>query len=242
MADSSRGNLPIGDAYQQATKYRREGSRRADPGEARPASGTEALPTPQTDGGEGLWRVIAARRSVRDFRDQPISREQLSQLLWATQGITGGRRGIPFRAAPSAGACYPIETYVVANRVEGLEPGLYHYDVTEATLDVLRRGDLSGAIAAACLGQEMAAKAGAVFAWTAIPLRSKQRYRERAYRYIYMDAGHIGQSLHLAATALGLGCCAIGAFLDDEVNAVLGVDGLDEMAIYLSVVGVPATS
>jgi SagB-type dehydrogenase family enzyme len=144
-----------------------------------------------------------------------------------------------FRASPSAGACYPLDTYVIVNRVEGLEVGLYFYDVREAALEARRRGDLSSAIADACLRQTMVAEAGVVFAWVAVPARSKHRYHERAYRYIYMDAGHIGQNLHLAATGLGLGCCAIGAFLDDEVNAILGVDGLNETAVYLSVVGWP---
>jgi len=240
MARRRDRDLPIGDAYQHATKYRRGGGHRADPGPAVPATGSEALPEPATEGGEGIWGVIRARRSIRDFQATPLSHEQLAQLLWATQGITGCRRGHAFRAAPSAGARYPIDTYVVVNRVEGLEAGLCHYDVEAAVLERTRRGDLSVAIAAACLGQEMAADAGVVFAWTAVPLRSKPRYEERAYRYIYMDAGHIGQNLHLAATALGLGCCAIGAFLDDEVNAVLGVDGLEETAVYLSAVGVPA--
>ncbi len=160
--------------------------------------------------------------------------------MWATQGVTASRHGQAFRAAPSAGACYPIDTYVVVNRVEGLEAGLYRYDVEGRRLGRLRTGDLSAAIAAACLDQEMAAEAAVVFAWVAAPARAKGRYRERAYRYVYLDAGHIGQNLHLAATALGLGCCAIGAFFDDEVNALLGVDGLEATAVYLSVVGVPA--
>jgi len=240
MDSSRRDSLPIGDAYQQATKYHRGREGRVAKSPAEPARGTRALPKPATDGGDGLWGVIRARRSIRDFRREPVSQEQLAQLLWATQGITGGQRGHAFRAAPSAGACYPIDTYLVVHRVEGLEPGLYRYDVERAALEALRQGDLSAAIAAACLDQEMAAEAAVVFAWAAVPGRSKRRYRERAYRYVYMDAGHIGQNLHLAATAIGLGCCAIGAFLDDEVNAILGLDGLDETAVYLSVVGVPA--
>ncbi|MBM4033341.1 MAG: SagB/ThcOx family dehydrogenase [Planctomycetes bacterium] len=240
MASSGRDGLPIGDSYQQATKYHRGRGARAEAGKARPAEGTEALPPPQTQGGAGLWSVVQARRSVRDFRRAPLSRQQLSQLLWATQGITASAHGQAFRAAPSAGACYPLDTYLVANRVEGLEAGLYRYDAESVALARLRLGDLSGAIAAACLDQEMAAEAAVVFAWVAVPARSKQRYRERAYRYVYLDGGHIGENLHLAATALGLGCCAIGAFFDDEVNALLGVDGLDETAVYLSVVGVPA--
>jgi len=233
-------DLPIGDAFQQATKYHREKSLRAGPGPAKPASGTIELPKPKTDDGMGLWAAIAARRSVRDFARKPISRDQLAQLLWATQGITGGRRGFAFRAAPSAGACYPLDTWLVVNRVEGIEPGLYRYDVGGARLEAVRVGDLSRTIASACLDQEMAAEAAVVFVWVAVPARAKQRYRERAYRYVYLDAGHIGENLHLAAVALGLGCCAIGAFLDDEVNEILGLDGLDETAVYLSVVGVPS--
>ena len=239
MATPSPDNLPIGDRYQHLTRYHRSRGRAAGPGDATPAEGTVELPDPQTAGGEGLWGAVQERRSLRDFDDKPMTREQLSQLLWATQGITGRRRGFAFRAAPSAGACYPIDTYVVVNRVDGLEPGLYHYGVAEGTLERRRQGDLAPAVAAACLDQEMCAEAGVVFAWTALPARSKHRYHERAYRYIYLDAGHIGENLHLAATALGLGCCAVGAFFDDEVNALLGVDGHAETAIYLSAVGHP---
>lgn len=240
MSESEREGQPIGDAYQQATKYRRGSGPRRPAAQGAPAEGRRSLPPPSTQGGEGLWTVLQGRRSVRDFRREAIGREELAQLLWATQGITLRAQGYSFRAAPSAGACYPIDTYVVVNRVEGLEPGVYRYDVESGELELRRRGDLSGAIAAACLDQEMAADAAAVFAWAAVPARSKGRYRERAYRYIYLDAGHIGENLHLAATALGLGCCAIGAFFDDEVNALLGLDGLTETAAYLSVVGRPA--
>jgi len=184
--------------------------------------------------------VLLMRRSVRDFRRDALSREQLAQLLWATQGVTARHHGHAFRAAPSAGACYPIDTYVIVHRVEGLAAGLYRYNVEAGTLERLRAGDLSDAIAAACLEQDMAGEAAVVFAWAAVPERSKQRYRQRAYRYIYMDAGHIGENLHLAAVAMGLGCCAIGAFFDDEVNAILGLDGQEATAVYLSVVGIPA--
>ena len=232
-------DLPIGDRYQQTTKYHRSQGKGPGPGKAEPTRRAIQLPAAQAKGGDGLWGVIEVRRSVRDFRPDALSLDQLSQLLWATQGITARRRGFAFRAAPSAGACYPLDTYLVVNRVEGLDPGLYRHHVANAALEQLRAGDLSRAIAAACLDQEMAAEAAVVFAWVAEPARSKPRYHERAYRYIYMDAGHIGQSLHLAATALGLGCCAIGAFFDDEVNAILGTDGLHETAVYLSVVGVP---
>lgn len=237
MDASQHTRLSIGDAYQQSTKYHRGPQARQRAAAGQDASGLEPLPRPQTEGGPGLWAVIQARRSQRDFRREPISREQLAQLLWATQGLTASEEGHALRAAPSAGACYPIDTYLVVNRVEGLEAGLYRYNVESVTLERRRRGDLSAAIAAACLDQEMAAEAAVVFAWAAVIARSKRRYHERAYRYIYLDAGHIGENLHLAATALGLGCCAIGAFFDDEVNEILGLDGLEQTAVYLSVVG-----
>ncbi|MBL7223997.1 MAG: SagB/ThcOx family dehydrogenase [Candidatus Brocadiae bacterium] len=239
MASSPGGGLPIGDAYQQATKYRRQGSGTPGRGDAQIVDGEHDLPVAVTEGGPGLWDVVGLRRSRRDFTGDPITQEQLAQLLWATQGITRRSRGHAFRASPSAGACYPIDTYLVVNHVAGLPAGLYHVDVRAATLRARREGDLREAIAAAALDQHMAAAASVVFCWTAIPARSKPRYHERAYRYIYLDAGHIGQNLHLAATAMGLGCCAIGAFLDDEVNAILGVDGQQETAVYLSAIGVP---
>jgi len=239
MSTDAPEHLPVGERYQRATRYYRSQGGTSAPGDAPAAEGIVTLPPPATVAGEGLWATIQQRRSVRDFLDTPLTQAQLSQLLWATQGITARRRGSAFRAAPSAGACYPIETYLVVNRVEGVEAGLYHYNVRDATLGRRRAVDLGRAIADACLGQEMCEQAAVVFAWTADPARSKRRYHERAYRYIYMDAGHIGENLHLAATAMGLGCCAIGAFFDMEVNAVLGVHGDEEFAVYLSAIGVP---
>jgi SagB-type dehydrogenase family enzyme len=185
----------------------------------------------------GLWQTIAERRSVRDYRRQPLSLTDLAQLLWATQGITAREAGFEFRAAPSAGALYPCETYLVVNRVQDLQSGVYHLAVLEAQLELLKPGDFARDIAAACGDQGMCAAAAVVFAWTAVCRRSKWKYGERAYRYMYLDAGHIGAQLHLAAVALGLGCCAIGAFFDDEVNEVLGVDGEGETAVYLSSIG-----
>lgn len=195
------------------------------------------LPDPKAQGGEALWGVIARRRSERDYRARPLTLKHLSQLLWATQGVTARIAGYELRAAPSAGAMYPCETYLVVNRVDTLEPGMYHYVVGDHALELLRTGDLSRDIAAACLGQQMCAEAGVVFVWAAVIERCRQRYGERAYRYIYLDAGHIGAQLHLACVSLGLGCCAIGAFDDDAVNRVVDLDGEDEFAIYLSSVG-----
>jgi SagB-type dehydrogenase family enzyme len=203
-----------------------------------------------------LWTCIARRRSVRSFGTTPLTLDQLSHLLWASAGTTTSfitPHGQDFyRAAPSAGALYPIETYVIVNRVEDLHPGLYHYRVTG--LDILERpvvegshaleqlhvGDLSTRIREAALDQPMCAKAGAVFIWSAVFARSVWKYRERAYRYVYLDAGHVAAQLSLAAVGLGLGSCPVAAFYDDEANALLEIDGRDEGVLYMTAVGNPA--
>jgi SagB-type dehydrogenase family enzyme len=228
----------LGDAYQQATKYTRAGGPAVQPVAIRRPGRRLELPAPVLDGGLGLWETIRTRRSLRDFDPAaPLTLAELSQLLWATQGLTGHPSDRRFRAAPSAGALHPFDTYLVLNRVAGLPAGIAQYDVPSGQIDLLAEGDFSRDIAAASLEQEMAADCGVVFVWVGVAGRSKPKYRDRAHRYLYLDAGHIGGQLHLAAVALGLGCCAIGAFLDDEVNALVGVDGERETAMYLSVVG-----
>lgn len=199
-----------------------------------------------------LWAAIAARRSVRGFSDEPLTPAQLSQLLWAGSGVTRVGPGQLYRAAPSAGALYPIETYVVVNRVEGIPAGLYHYLVASPDdhgtvdasrghrLEQLRVMQLGTAVADAALEQGIAARAAAVFVWTAVFGRSTWKYRQRAYRYVYLDAGHIAAHVSLAAVGLGLGSCQIAAFFDDEMDRLLGIDGDEEATLYLTVVGHPA--
>ncbi|MCL5736792.1 MAG: SagB/ThcOx family dehydrogenase [Actinobacteria bacterium] len=203
-----------------------------------------------------LWTCIAQRRSVRSFGTAPLTTDQLSRLLWASAGTTSSfstptGQGF-YRAAPSAGALYPIETYVVVNRVEDLEPGLYHYRVTgldilerpmvegSHALEQLKAGDLSKEIMQAALDQPMCAKAGVVFVWSAVFARSVWKYRDRAYRYVYLDAGHMAAGLSLAAVGLDLGSCPVAAFYDDETNALLGIDGQEEGVLYMTAVGKPA--
>jgi SagB-type dehydrogenase family enzyme len=193
-----------------------------------------SLPAPHPLGAD-VWQVVAARRSRREYLPGPLPLEDLSALLYAAQGVTEPRWG--FRAAPSAGALYPIETYVAVHDVEGLEPGLYHYAVADHALEPVRTGDLRAPLVVAGVGQEMLGTAQVCFILTAVFQRTRWRYRERAYRYILLEAGHIGQNLYLAATGLGLGACAVGAFLDDQVNDLLGVDGEEEAALYLLTVG-----
>jgi SagB-type dehydrogenase family enzyme len=188
-----------------------------------------------------LFDTIAQRRSVRNFAGTPVTLPQLSQLLWATQGITLREDEARLRAAPSAGGLYPVETYVAINSGDGIGAGLYHYNIEEFSLEKLKGGSVGPALADACLGQMFMATCAAAFIWTAIYKRVMWRYGKRGVRYIFMDAGHIGENLQLAAAALGLGCCAVGSFYDEEVSALLGLDGKDEFPVYLSVVGAPRT-
>jgi len=199
-----------------------------------------ALPGPPAGGNANIWDILGRRRSVRNYSvDRPMSLGILSALLWATQGITAAAGDYQFRSAPSAGALYPIETYLMVRAVEGLQQGFYHFRPHAFDLECIRPGDFGRALAAAALGQEMVAAAQAVFIWTAVIERSRWKYRQRAYRYIYLDAGHIAQNLYLAGTAVGAGVCGIGAFFDDRVNALIGVDGVEETALYLASVGWP---
>jgi SagB-type dehydrogenase family enzyme len=197
------------------------------------------LGVPQKDGGMPLWEAINLRHSIRNFKNQPLKKEIFSQLLWATQGITHESVGFEFRAAPSAGALYPVETYLVIHNVEEIESGIYHYGVQNHELEQLKKGDFREAVARAALDQDMAYSASVVFIWTAVFQRSKWKYEQRAYRYVYLDAGHIAQNLALAAVSFELGTCQIGALYDEEVNALIGIDGEEESVVYLSAVGQP---
>ena len=237
----------IGTAFQRITKYHRDrpgGGRRTQKPvqpfkEYPPTLPHVQLPEPHTSDGPPLWNALAQRRSVRRYSDKALSLQTLSQLLWAAQGLTGQVRTFRLRTAPSAGALHPAETYIAVNRVETCPPGIYHCNIRNNTLSRLYAGNPGPSLARAALDQQMCADAALTFIWTAIIGRSTQKYAQRAYRYVYLDAGHIAQNVALAAIGLGLGSCQIGAFLDDEINALLSVNGEQETAIYLTSVGVP---
>ncbi|MFX0103049.1 MAG: SagB/ThcOx family dehydrogenase [Candidatus Hodarchaeota archaeon] len=183
--------------------------------------------------------VLQNRQSTRKFSNDPITLQELSTLLKYTSGIKEKFNPNQFnkRFAPSAGGLYPHETFLVVNNVDGLKKGLYHYNVTEHSLDMLKEGDFSTKSKQIGLDQLMAQRCGAVFFWVAVVPRSKWKYLQRCYRYVFMDAGHLGQNFYLVAEALNLACCTIGAIYDDEGNKFLGVDGKDESLIYMGVVG-----
>jgi SagB-type dehydrogenase family enzyme len=146
-------------------------------------------------------------------------------------------QGSARRAAPSSGALYPIEVYAVVHRVDGLPPGVYHYAVREHALEQLRTGDFRAAVVEQAIAQEFLGECGVVLFLTNILQRMRPRYQDRSYRYGLLEAGHLGENVYLAATAMGLGACGVGAFMDDAINDMLGVDGVEEAAVYMLAVG-----
>jgi len=184
---------------------------------------------------EALRRVIQARRSFRSFTDEPVTSEDIADLLWAAQGITLPERG--FRASPSAGATYPLELYVAADRVEGMDPGLHWYTPDmDRTVPTGLTGPLASTIAAAALGQEALERAAAIIVVTAVFDRTTVRYAERGIMYVHMEVGHASENLLLMAAARGLGTVPIGAFYEGTLSSVLDLPA-DHEPLYLIAVG-----
>lgn len=178
------------------------------------------LPEPRLKGEMSVEEAIQRRRSRRSFADTPLTMEQLSQLLWCAQGVTdpAGRK----RAAPSAGATYPMEVFVAVGQktVGDLDAGVYRYVPAGHGLEKVLDGDLRGRVARAALGQDFLATAPMDILLAADYGRTSGRYGQRARRYVDIEVGHIGQNIYLQAEALGLGTVAVGAFSDDEVAKV----------------------
>jgi SagB-type dehydrogenase family enzyme len=179
---------------------------------------------------------VLHRRSGRDYGAQPLSLAEVGQLLWAAQGITDERTG--FRAAPSAGALFPLEVFVAAGNVDGLAPGVYRY--RPATHDLLRvvEGDRRNELHDAALRQPPVRNAAAVLAFAAVYARTTGKYGDRGVRYVHMEAGHAAQNVYLQAVSLDLRTVAVGAFVDDAVKAILRL-AADEQPVYLMPVGKP---
>ncbi|MDD3649364.1 MAG: SagB/ThcOx family dehydrogenase [Candidatus Hydrothermia bacterium] len=188
------------------------------------------LPDPVKDSKFSVERAINERRSIRTYKDAPLTLKEVSQLLWASQGTVASGR----RAAPSAGATYPLEIFFVAGNVEGLKQGLYRYKNKEHSLELIREGDFRKPVSDRALRQDMILKAPATIVVSAVFERTRARYGARAERYVHMEAGHVGENIMLQATALGLGTVPVGAFIDSEVKSVLGIK---EDPLYLFPVG-----
>ncbi len=197
---------------------------------------TIKLPHPTLEGQVSLEETILRRRSIRTYRGDPLNLTQVGQMLWAAQGITLPARG--FRAAPSAGATFPLEIYVVAGRVTQLQPGLYKYIPSTHSLEMVQTGDLRSRLADAALRQQMISNAPATFVISAVYERTTRRYGNRGIRYVYMEVGHAAQNLNLQAVSLGFGAVMIGAFDDDNIKDILDLPQ-NEVPLYLIPVGRP---
>lgn len=182
-----------------------------------------------------VHQAITERRSRRSFSEGSLSIEQVSEILYATTGITdkSGR----LRSAPSAGATYPIDTYILVRDVAGIEKGIYRYILGKHALELVKKGDFAGKLAEAGLGQSSLAKAQITIALFGVFERTTGRYGKRGEQYVHNEIGHIGQNIYLIAEALGLSTVAIGAFHENKVSAIFGVDGIP---LYLMPVGLRA--
>lgn len=187
-----------------------------------------------------IGRVIEKRRSVREFGHHKITQKEISKILHYSAGINFRKDNDEydaFRAYPSAGARYPLEVYVVILKAEDMEPGLYHYDVRSHSLELISKGNFINRIYEYTGRQEMIKNASAVLVISAVFARTQKKYKERGYRYIFLDAGHLAQNVYLISTALKIGCCTVGGFLDNKMNNLLGLDGKEESSIYIGVIG-----
>jgi SagB-type dehydrogenase family enzyme len=187
------------------------------------------LPKPKEKGSISIEETLHKRRSVRDYKRGRLSLEQVSQLLWAASG-----RNLYRRTAPSAGATYPLEIYLVVGEVEGLEPGIYHYSFSRHGLEMTKEQDVRNRLSRAALGQEMIEEAPINIIIAADYSRTTGHYGQRGNRYVHMEVGHMGQNVSLQAIALGLGTVMIGAFEDKEVKELLGIK---EEPLYIIPVG-----
>ncbi len=191
------------------------------------------LPTPTTESSTSLEQAIENRRSVRNYKDDNVTLQELSQILWAGQGITS-EEGL--RAAPSAGATYPLEIYITVRKVEGLSSGVYKFVPEEHAVIKTSDEDVSVKLWEAALNQESVKQASFNIIFTAIYERTATRYGDRAERYVHMEVGHAAQNIYLQAESLGLGTVAIGAFADEEVSDIINPEK-NEKPIYIMPVG-----
>ena len=192
------------------------------------------LPEPKYDSDTSVEQALLERRSVRVYKDEPLTPTEVSQLLWAAQGITDPGKGL--RTAPSAGALYPLEVYVVINNIEGITKGVYKYKPHEHELVKIRNGNVKDELAVAALGQTWVRESAIVIVFSAVYERTTQKYGDKGIRYVHMEAGHAAQNVYLQAVSLNLGTVVVGAFKDDKVRKILNM--LDEEhPLYIMPVG-----
>jgi SagB-type dehydrogenase family enzyme len=192
------------------------------------------LPKPRYESEISVEEAILNRRSVRSYSEEPVKLKEVSQLLWSAQGITDEKR--KFRAAPSAGALYPLEVFLVVGNVSKLEDGIYRYDPFNHAVTKLMEGDYRDNLSLAALGQSCVKNAPISIVIAGVYDRITKKYGERGIMYTYMEAGHAAENVYLQAEALGLGTVVVGAFLDDKVKEVIGMKE-EEMPLYILPIG-----
>jgi SagB-type dehydrogenase family enzyme len=192
-------------------------------------------------GNAPLFEMIKKRESRRKYTDEALTLEELSFLLWSTQGIkVVDKNGVwTKRTVPSGGASHPFETYLIVNKVKDLEPGVYRYLAIEHKLLWLAKSDslIAKQVSDACYGQSFVGESAVVFVWAAVPYRAEWCYSVRGYKDVAIEAGHICQNLYLTCEAIGAGACAIAAYDQKAVDELIGVDGQEEFTVYLAPVG-----
>lgn len=195
----------------------------------------EEIKVPSKD----FTQMVKDRRSIRSYLNKKVTLEELSYLLWCTQGVRKIIKDFSIkRTVPSAGSRHPLETYLVIHRVKDLRVGIYRYlSLEHALLKIQENPKIMGKIVKACNGQEFIRSSAVVFIWVADIYRMKWRHGERGYRYVFLDAGHVGQNLYLASNLVQCGACTIGVFLDDQINQILGIDGTNEFVVYMAAIG-----
>ena len=188
---------------------------------------------------ENIVSIINVRQSIRNYKPESINLLELSYLLWCTQGVKEVFSDVAtIRTVPYAGARHALETILLVNNVEGLTPGLYRYLSLEHQLGTIKKDSfVANEIVKASFDQDFIKQSAVTFIWIAVIYRMKWRYGERAYRYIFLDAGHVAQNLYLSAEAINCGVCVIGAFSDDELNSILELDGREQFVVYMASVG-----
>ena len=192
-----------------------------------------SLPEPRKDSDVSIEQSLIQRRSIRSYSDDTLTLTEVAQILWAAQGITDSRG---YRTAPSAGALYPLEVYLVAGNVEGLETGIYRYEPEKNEIHQINTGDYRDELSEAALAQSSVAKGAVSIVFSAIYERTTVKYGERGVRYVHIEVGHAAQNLCLQAAAMDLGVVTIGAFDDNGVADILGLPD-DEKALYIIPVG-----
>lgn len=241
--------MDIAQEFMERTKYKHLGESDQTRGLPQPPLEAEydllkpkiSLPSPGDLklGQDAFIGLVNGRRSLRQYSDKPYTLQELSYLLWCTQGVRRYKEGVAsYRSVPSAGARHAFETYPLINRVDGVKSGLYRYLAFEHKLtEVDLEPGIADKVIAGCLGQGFIGFSAVTFLWVADAGRMRWRYDVRGYRYLHLDAGHACQNLYLAAESIGAGACAIAAFDDDEINRVLGLDGINRFVIYVAATG-----